>query len=108
MSTATIFKILIFSNAGKADTQVDATDVTDYSVELLKNFLSLEAYLRPCLQSMMSNFLRKMLNNQKPVIPTLRIRFTSLNAAKLLQGDILLSATKSPGISGTHFINFGT
>lgn len=71
----------------------------DYSVELLKNFLSLEAYLRPCLQSMMSNFLRKMLNNQKPVIPTLRIRFTSLNAAKLLQGDILLSATNSPGIS---------
>ena len=108
MSTATIFKILIFSNAGKADTQVDATDVTDYSVELLKNFLSLEAYLRPCLQSMMSNFLRKMLNNQKPVIPTLRIRFTSLNAAKLLQGDILLSATNSPGISVTHFIDFGT
>lgn len=80
----------------------------DYSVELLKNFLSLEAYLRPCLQSMMSNFLRKMLNNQKPVIPTLRIRFTSLNAAKLLQGDILLSTTNSPGISGTHFIDFGT
>lgn len=100
--------MLIFSNAGKADTQVDATDVTWLFSRTVKNFLTLEAYLRPCLQSMMSNFLRKMLNNQKPVIPTLRIGFTSLNAVKLLQGDILLSTTNSPGISGTHFIDFGT
>ena len=37
--------------------------------------------------------------------PFLWIGFNCLKAAESLQGDSLLSATKSPGIPGTHLIH---